>query len=97
MHSPNLSPEAGFHFPTEQAQNRSYRYGCCECSRDCTCNLALIGARVQTEAHSPMQFLDIPEVFRSPLGSPETMHIYLALRESRGSIIRRIPCAAADL
>ena len=78
MHSPNLSPEAGFHFPTEQAQNRSYRYGCCECSRDCPCNLAHIGARVQTEAHSPMQFQDVPEVFRSPLGSPETMHIYLA-------------------
>ena len=38
----------------------------------------MLGARVQTEAYLTMQFVNVPEVFRSPRGSPRTMHIYLA-------------------
>ena len=38
----------------------------------------MLGARVQTEAYLTMQFMNVPAVFRSPRGSPRTMHTYLA-------------------
>ena len=38
----------------------------------------MLGVRVQTAAYLTMQFMNVPEVFRSPRGSPRTMHTYLA-------------------
>ena len=39
----------------------------------------MLGVRVQTVAYLTMQFMNIPEVFRSPLGSSRTMHVHLAI------------------
>ena len=46
----------------------------------------MLGARVQTDAYLTMQFLNVPEVFRSPRGSPRTMHIYLAILPSDNTL-----------